>query len=710
MNIIHILPELHEGGVERIVPVAANAQAAMGHKVLVASNGGRLKSLLSPGVRHIKMPSHKKNALTGMLCASRLAELIREEKISVIHAHSRVPGWIAYFARKFARDVKFIYTAHSRFGTLNIGCWPISRADGVTCVSNAVLRHMANWLPSAGRTRVIYNPMPTGIIPWRGSGDGSKKHLLFLGRLSSVKGVIDLARYMAAVKNDNWTLDIIGDGPAMAKLTETIHGLRLEDRVFPRGFSDNAAGAIAACDLFLFPSHDEGLPLALVEALVSGAPVLASDIPAVRELVSLSLENPNGELLPPEDVFSWAGAIDRFLLGEFYPSLRLERRLPTAEEMAAEMIGFYEHILAGKTPDRSYKTDIIHILPEMGEGGVERLVPVIANGQAAMGYNVDVVSHGGKLESLLSDRVRHIKLPAHRKNPITGLYCAFRLASLARRENVWIIHAHSRVPAWISYLTKKLAPGVIFIYTAHARFASRNFGCWPIKKADGVICVSNAVRAHLKDWLPPDGDRVTTIYNSLPRPITPWRGSGDRLRKHLLFVGRIVDRKDPLTLVEALSSLKDREWALDVLGDGPLMKNLRERVEELGLADRIILRGFSDMVAEAISTCDAFIFPSLDEEGLGLSLLEALLSGAPVIASDIPTTREITSLEMENPNGELLPARDVTAWENRLERFFDGKFSPALSCAITIPLPGEMASDIIRFYERIAQKNKKEEA
>jgi glycosyltransferase involved in cell wall biosynthesis len=346
--------------------------------------------------------------------------------------------------------------------------------------------------------------------------------------------------------------------------------------------------------------------------------------------------------------------------------------------------------------------NVIHVLPEFEEGGVERLVLMYANGQASAGHHVYVISHGGKLESSLSPNVRHIKMPVHRKNPFVIIRCALSLVRVIREEKVSVVHAHSRVPAWICYIAKKIAPSVTFIFTAHAKYTLKRY-LLPIKRADGVTCVSHSVREHLKDWLPED-DRVKLIYNPRPDIFTPWVGSGDRLKKHLLYVGRISEKKGPLTAVDALSTVKNREWTLDVLGDGPLMPKLRERVRALGLGDRIILHGFRDDVAHAISRCDLFLSPSFDE-GFGLTLMTALASGAPVMASDISATRELTAHHNEEKSEELLPAGDISAWSDAIGRFLDGTFTPTLQCAVKLPTIKEISDEMIEFYEEISGKN-----
>ena len=150
-----------------------------------------------------------------------------------------------------------------------------------------------------------------------------------------------LIEVMAKVKNQNWVLDVIGDGPAMNLLREKIAGHGLGERVVLHGLSNDAQAAISRCDLFICPSREEGFYLTLIEALMSGAPVLASDISVARELTS----SKTSELLPPTDASAWADAIDRFLDGNFTPKLKLAINLLTEDETASAMIELYGEVI-----------------------------------------------------------------------------------------------------------------------------------------------------------------------------------------------------------------------------------------------------------------------------------------------------------------------------------------------------------------------------
>ncbi|HCL78733.1 MAG TPA: glycosyltransferase, partial [Synergistaceae bacterium] len=318
-------------------------------------------------------------------------------------------------------------------------------------------------------------------------------------------------------------------------------------------------------------------------------------------------------------------------------------------------------------------------------GGVERHVLWLSNELAAMGHTVVVVSAGGKLEPQLRDAT-HLRLPVHKKNLLTGLSCALRLARYARTNRVDVLHAHSRVPAWIAWWTARLS-GVPFVLTAHDPYRL-SAALAPYRRASAVICVSGAVRSHLVSIFRGESP---VILNGL-HPLTHrWMPSDARGR--FLFVGRITERKGLQIAISALADVS-LPWTLDVVGDGPLRANLEEMARSGGLGDRVTFHGFRDDPDEWMKRCSCFLFPSLSE-GMGLTLMRAVQMGVPVLASDLPPVRELTAAPET-----LLPPGDVPAWRAAIEGFLSGG-DPSSFERDRIPTIGDMACAVAQVYRRV---------
>ncbi|MDI9371014.1 MAG: glycosyltransferase family 4 protein [Synergistota bacterium] len=332
---------------------------------------------------------------------------------------------------------------------------------------------------------------------------------------------------------------------------------------------------------------------------------------------------------------------------------------------------------------------VVQILPELDEGGVERHVLWLANGLEERGHGVTVVSAGGRLEAELTG-AEHVRLPVHLKNPATAAWAAARIARLAVKRNIQVLHAHSRVPAWIAWWASRIS-GVPWVVTCHA-FYSKNAGIIPYRRARTVICVSEAVRDYFADLLP--GADLRVIYNGLPPSGHRWTRPNEA---RLLFIGRLTPLKGLDTALEALARVAG-DWRLDVAGDGPQMEELRRTANRLGIADRVTFHGHVDDPELWLSRCSCLLFPSR-QEGMGQVLMRAVRMGVPVLASDIPAVRELAL----SPEG-LTPPGDVEAWRSAIARFLENGESVARFDARRIPTIEEMTDALLDVYGEAARR------
>ncbi|OON88202.1 hypothetical protein B0D78_08620 [Pyramidobacter sp. C12-8] len=335
---------------------------------------------------------------------------------------------------------------------------------------------------------------------------------------------------------------------------------------------------------------------------------------------------------------------------------------------------------------------IIHILPELEIGGVERHVIDLANELVKRGHEVMVISAGGRMERQLDAKVLVRHLPVHKKNPLTGLYSAVKIARWVRREGWQILHAHSRVPAWIANWASPLAR-VPWLYTAHAVY-SHNFGLHPLSKADKVICISQAVRDDLKDYLPADCE---VIYNGLPEDVPQWHPpvGGTPI---ILSVGRLTRLKGIDIVLRALALLKQEgisNWRFVIVGDGPQKKGLEQCAVSLGIASQVEFTGYREDIVDRLLKCRCYVLPSASE-GMGLTLMLAAKMGTPVLASNLPAVCEL-ALDKE----KLLPPSDSAAWARSLRRLLAGHMDAASRFnAAALLTEAQMVRKLIAVYQK----------
>ena len=336
---------------------------------------------------------------------------------------------------------------------------------------------------------------------------------------------------------------------------------------------------------------------------------------------------------------------------------------------------------------------IIHILPELQLGGVERHVIDLANEQARRGHQVMVLSAGGQMERQLHDEVSVRHLPVHKKNPLTGLYSALKIAYWIRREGWQIIHAHSRVPAWIANWAASLSH-VPWVYTAHAVY-SHNLGLHPLAKAASVICVSRAVQDDLQEYLPADR---AVIYNGLPEKVSQW-SCPDSSVPIILAVGRLTPLKGIDTFLRALALLKNRGetgWRFVIVGDGPQRRELERLAATLGISSSVEFAGYREDIEERLLRCRCYVLPSLSE-GMGLTLMLAVKMGVPVLASDLPAVRELAI-----DGTKLLSPANPAAWADALQRLLAGEpgAAPQFDAKVLLTESG-MVSKVLATYNRL---------
>jgi len=349
MKIIEILPELVEGGVERHVLMLGDQLVRDGHEVLIVSGGGKLVEKLNPLVDRWILPVHKKNLLTGFSCARKIAKRVRTEGWDILHAHSRVPAWITMWASSIA-DTPYVVTAHVNFG--NKSRWiyhPYRKAGKVICVSSAVQENMKMCFHE--NTQVILNGMPEVESYWDGPFEKGTTpfRFLFVGRLSKVKGVHELVEIFSNMGGD-WIFDIVGDGPLMAPLCKRVADLGLQERIRLYGYRDDTDEWMKKCSCLLFPSYNEGMPLTLARAVQMHVPIIASDIPPVREM-SASVEG----LIAPGKMDLWKERIKSFMnTGKtgcsFNPSI-----IPTIPDMTKRVESIYSALTGSDRLSRRCK-------------------------------------------------------------------------------------------------------------------------------------------------------------------------------------------------------------------------------------------------------------------------------------------------------------------------------------------------------------------
>jgi len=306
MNILQILPELNFGGVETGVIDLTKYLVKVGHKVVVVSAGGlRVKELESLGAIHYQLSVEKKSPFTIIKTIPALVEIIKKENIDIVHARSRVPAWISYFAaRKTKRPL--ITTCHGYYSR-HLFSWVMGWAKLVICPSKVIAQHM---IEDFGVSREKIRLIPRGvdlekfrfIAPDEKRKDGFNVGII--GRLTPLKGHLYFIKAMAEVAKvvPKLKIWIIGDAPShkMAykeDLKALVRRLGLWPQIEFLGNQKDIPSILENLDLLVLASiTHEAFGRVIIEAQASGVPVVATRVGGVIDIIEDGL---NGLLVAP---------------------------------------------------------------------------------------------------------------------------------------------------------------------------------------------------------------------------------------------------------------------------------------------------------------------------------------------------------------------------------------------------------------------------
>ena len=229
------------------------------------------------------------------------------------------------------------------------------------------------------------------------------------------------------------------------------------------------------------------------------------------------------------------------------------------------------------------------------------------------------------------------------------------LEELLEKEDIDIIHGHYLFPAGAAAVEVGNAHGIKTYVTAHGSDMFEVYKKQPfmrstirkvLKNADVVFAVSNALRHEIiATGVSGIGDKTKLSWNSVDIDKFSNKGNDSFKREYnltdkpvVLFVGNLIKRKNVDSLLEA-KKIANSDYYLVVVGDGPLFKKLKKKVEDENIRD-VIFTGSRNDVENIIPSCDLLVLPSFSES-FGLVLIEALACGKPVIGSNVGGITEI---------------------------------------------------------------------
>jgi glycosyltransferase involved in cell wall biosynthesis len=316
LTILHLLNDVDETGCG-IVNVAVDlavGQAQLGHRVAVASSGGKYVAILeAAGIRHHVLDQRRRPG-TLLQAARRFRRLVAELDPDIVHCHM-VTGVL--LARSCRAGSRYRLVAHLH----NVGqkrSRLMGLADCVVTVSEGVADFMSRHGIAQRKLRVVVNG-PIGTLRWPARDGGvaplARPAIVTVAGMYENKGIGELiaafARVAALVPEAH--LYLVGDGPDRASFEIEAAKTAASARIRFVGFQHDPRPYLRAADIFVLASHRESFGMAIIEARENGCAVIASDVDGIPEALDRGAA---GMLVPPRNVGALAAAMLALLRDE----------------------------------------------------------------------------------------------------------------------------------------------------------------------------------------------------------------------------------------------------------------------------------------------------------------------------------------------------------------------------------------------------------
>jgi glycosyltransferase involved in cell wall biosynthesis len=340
----------------------------------------------------------------------------------------------------------------------------------------------------------------------------------------------------------------------------------------------------------------------------------------------------------------------------------------------------------------SSELKVLQVIPKLGYGGAETGCYDLAHYLPENNCSSYIVTSGGELLKFIDrKKVKVIKLPVHSKNPFLILFNSIALIFIILLNNISIVHARSRAPAWSCLLATKITRRR-FVTTFHGTYNFKN----PFKKfynsvmvrSGLIIAGSNFIFSHINQNYPKYldfkkkflvifrginvdyFDSSTTLDSEENRLISDWEV--DKNKKMILMPGRLTAWKGQETFIEALN-LVNKELGYDsfnavILGSDQgrdiYTKKIKRLAEQYRLTSQLKFIEHCKNMPLAYKISDIVVSASVEPEAFGRVAVEAQSMEKPIIASDIGGSNEtiidnVTGFLFQSGNAEALSKKIV---------------------------------------------------
>jgi len=367
-KVLHLTTHLNIGGITSYIQSLTEEMRNLDYEFYIGSSGGTQdKSLSSQGAHLIMFDIKTKSELSPKIfrAIEPLRAFIADERIDLIHAHTRVTQVLAWYVQRLT-GIPYVSTCHGfykrRLGRRLMPAW----GNHVIAISKPVEESLLeDFSVPLDRVSTIYNAINVlGLVDrFRAKTPSAIRRDLGIPNDSKVVGIVSRVvadkgheYFLRAVKklmadsHPNVKVIVVGEGPYLSEVRRLAHELGIEDKVYFLGMLQDITYALSVIDVFVLPATwREGFGLSIIEAMAVKVPVIVTNIWALNELIH---DRVNGLLVPPKEVGALADAIKELLgNGQLYQSIaqngsEMVSREFSIQRMAEQIDRLYDQVLS----------------------------------------------------------------------------------------------------------------------------------------------------------------------------------------------------------------------------------------------------------------------------------------------------------------------------------------------------------------------------
>ena len=536
--------------------------------------------------------------------------------------------------------------------------------------------------------------------------------LLNVSRLIPLKGQMDLVNAMARVVLEfpKVKLYFAGHGPFRSQLENRVRKLNLINNVEFLGRVENINNLLHNSQVFIYPSYSEGIPGALIEAMMAKKIIICSNIPenleCVDETSALIFEKGNITQLADNIIKILKDPREFNHLGDSARKQAQEKF--ELSHIVASYENFYKKIL---TSQGNKPLKILHLIHQPQQRGAEMFTCQLANHQKDLGLEVLIVSiFSGKADLPWKQKI--ISLQGNRSSRFVDIPAWRKLSGLINDFQPDVIQANAGDTLKYAVFSKKIfrwkSPIIFRNASEVGRYLNSSFqkkyNEFLYKNVDRVISVSEASERDLikhftflknKTEVVPVGLEEKKKIKSISfKPVD---------HQHIVHVGGFSFEKNHIGIIEIFEAVlaQNAKVHLHLIGDGALRSEVEQLVKKNSLENNVHFYGFVNNPLSYIKGGNLFILPSIIE-GLPGVILEAMYCKTPVIAYDVGGISEIVNKE----TGELIKKGDVKSFARSIIQRLDEPKTAPVEKAYTMVVNRFMNIKIARKFNSVYKTSK----